>query len=280
MIPIPWFKVDDKLHDHRKARGAGATAMGVWLLAGSWAADNLTDGFVPVAVLGRWGRPRDAQRLVDVGLWNVAEQDGEKGWRFHGWDEFQPTSKAIEARREAESKAGVEGNHRRWHVAKGITKPDCSFCRVGIGSPDADPNRGANPPEPVPVPVPTTERTTSSLDHRAKRSETPERFEEFWTAYDNKQGRKKAEAAYRAALKKPGVTDDLLIAAASSYVAFVKSENKHPHYTKHPTTWLNGEHWNDERAARTQPQTRIGAHMALVEQLADEQHPRAIGDGR
>ena len=111
-----------------------------------------------------------------------------------------------------------------------------------------------------------------------KSDQTPERFEEFWTAYDNKQGRKKAEAAYRAALKKPGVTDDLLITAASSYVAFVKAEGKHPTYTKHPTTWLNGEHWNDERTARTQPQTRVQGHLALAQKLADEHpHLRQIG---
>jgi len=108
----------------------------------------------------------------------------------------------------------------------------------------------------------------------------PDRFEEFWDAYDKKVGRKAAVQKYRLALRKPGVTPDLLIAAATSYVAYVKSEGKHPTFTKHPESWLNGEHWNDERTARTQPQTRIGAHMALVEQLADAQHPRAIGDGR
>jgi hypothetical protein len=82
---MTWFKVDDKLHDHRKARAAGAAAMGVWVLAGSWAADNLTDGFVPATILPRWGRPRDATRLVEVGLWHADEQDGETGWRFHEW---------------------------------------------------------------------------------------------------------------------------------------------------------------------------------------------------
>jgi hypothetical protein len=76
---VPWFKVDDKLHDHRKARAAGATAMGLWVLAGSWSADNLTDGFIPATILPRWGRPRDANRLTEVGLWHTDEQDGETG---------------------------------------------------------------------------------------------------------------------------------------------------------------------------------------------------------
>ena len=57
---MAWFKVDDKLHDHRKARRAGKAAIGVWVLAGSWAMDNLTDGFVPEVVLLRWGTRTDA----------------------------------------------------------------------------------------------------------------------------------------------------------------------------------------------------------------------------
>lgn len=107
-----WFKVDDKLHDHRKARAAGPAAMGVWVLAGSWSADNLTDGFIPATVLTRWGRPRDATRLVEVGLWHATEQDGEKGWRFHEWTEMQPTRAQKMAEREAKAEAGRIGGLR------------------------------------------------------------------------------------------------------------------------------------------------------------------------
>lgn len=105
---------------------------------------------------------------------------------------------------------------------------------------------------------------------RAKRSqsETPNRFNEFWETYDHKVGRKKAEVAYRNALKKPDVTEDLLIAAAEHYVIWMKSEGKHPQYTKHPTTWLHGEHWTDERVTR---QTRVQQHLALAERLAAEE---------
>lgn len=106
---MTWFKVDDKLHDHRKARAAGATAMGVWLLAGSWSADNLTDGFIPATILPRWGRPRDAARLVEVSLWRADEQDGEKGWRFHEWDERQPTRAQKLAERAVRAEAGRIG---------------------------------------------------------------------------------------------------------------------------------------------------------------------------
>ena len=110
-------------------------------------------------------------------------------------------------------------------------------------------------------------RTTSS----DKSDHVDNRFEEFWDAYSNKLGRKKAESAYRSALKKPGVTADLLIAAAAAYITWQMSDGKHPTYTKHPATWLNGEHWRDERTPRAAPQTRVGQHMALVHQLAAEE---------
>ena len=119
---MPWFKVDDKLHDHHKSRAAKAKAMGVWVMAGSWCADNLTDGFVPRSVLGRWGTPADAKRLVDVGYWEMAEQNGERGWRFHDWDDYQPKRAETLTRREedrqrkaaarAAKKAKIEAGER------------------------------------------------------------------------------------------------------------------------------------------------------------------------
>lgn len=103
----------------------------------------------------------------------------------------------------------------------------------------------------------------------------PDRFEEFWDTYDKKDGRKRCEAAYQAALKKPGVTADLLISAAASYIAWQTSEGKHPKYTKNPLTWLHGEHWTDERTARAAPATRVQQHLALAQQLAAEEAGRA-----
>jgi hypothetical protein len=125
---VPWFKVDDKLHDHRKARAAGATAMGLWVLAGSWSADNLTDGFIPATILPRWGRPRDANRLTEVGLWHTDEQDGETGWRFHEWAERQPLRAQKLAERAVRAEAGrVGGLHsgrsRREAKPKQVASP-------------------------------------------------------------------------------------------------------------------------------------------------------------
>ena len=160
---MPWFKVDDKLHDHRKARKAGKAAIGVWVLAGSWAMDNLTDGFIPDDVLTRWGTRADAGRLVAAGLWYVDEHNGERGWRFHDWTHFQPSAAVTAATKAKEAEAGLRGNHNRWHVQRGITDPDCAYCyRVPDQDPDGEPDRvdvgsgriGGESPVPVPDPIP------------------------------------------------------------------------------------------------------------------------------
>lgn len=93
-----WFKVDDKLHDHRKARGVDTAAMGLWVLAGSWCGDNGTDGFVPESIPVRWSRSfrRLAGQLVGAGLWETCEQAGEAGWRFVNWPEWQPKRTEVQ----------------------------------------------------------------------------------------------------------------------------------------------------------------------------------------
>lgn len=160
---MPWFKVDDQLHDHRKARAAGKSAMGVWVLAGSWCSEREIGGFVPASVLSRWGTKADAARLVAAGLWDVGELDGEPGWWFHDWSVFQPDAATLRAVRAKESTAGALGNHKRWHVTRGVSVPDCEFCyRVPDQEPDGVPDRVSvgslsGDPSPVPVPDPDSE---------------------------------------------------------------------------------------------------------------------------
>jgi hypothetical protein len=108
---VTWFKVDDKLHDHRKARQAGLEALALWTLAGSWCADNLTDGFVPSDILTRWTKKSVslAHRLVDVGMWDEDTEKGEVGYRFHDWKRYQPTRSEVEQIRSKRAAAGQAG---------------------------------------------------------------------------------------------------------------------------------------------------------------------------
>uniref|UniRef100_UPI003298ACA4 hypothetical protein n=1 Tax=Salmonella enterica TaxID=28901 RepID=UPI003298ACA4 len=88
-----WFKVDDNLAFHRKVVAAGNAAMGLWVRAGSWCAQHLTDGFIPDHMINVLGTATQRAKLVKVGLWE--EVDG--GCQFLGWNEKgrQPTSNSV-----------------------------------------------------------------------------------------------------------------------------------------------------------------------------------------
>lgn len=131
---MPWFKTDDKLHDHRKTRRAlrsharkrrDAAAMGLWIVAGTWAADNLTDGFIPADELGRWDDDGEelAERLIEAGFWESAVHDEEPGYRFVNWAEKQPTKEQVEARRAIRAEAGRKGGLASGVTRRGEAKP-------------------------------------------------------------------------------------------------------------------------------------------------------------
>lgn len=101
-VLMPWFKVDDGMHSHPKPRRAGLAAVGLWSVAGSWSSQHAQEGFVPDWFVASWpqGR-RNAERLVEAGLWMPGDREGETGWWFHDWHDFQPSKAEIERDREA-----------------------------------------------------------------------------------------------------------------------------------------------------------------------------------
>lgn len=104
-----WFNVDDNLAFHRKTIQAGNAAMGLWVRAGSWCTQTLTDGYVPTAMARSLGTPAQAKALVESGLWLTAEG----GYRFHEWNQRQQTKSDVEAKREADRVRKAEQRKRR-----------------------------------------------------------------------------------------------------------------------------------------------------------------------
>jgi hypothetical protein len=128
---VTWFRVDDKFHDHPKTRRLRADklpAAGLWSLAGSWAADNLTDGFVPTEIVQRFDpKQRYAKRLVEVGLWGLGERDGEDGYEFHEWMSWQPSKAEVLAVRA--SNARRSALHRDPELTSAVRQRDANRCR-------------------------------------------------------------------------------------------------------------------------------------------------------
>ncbi|PXY17360.1 hypothetical protein [Prauserella flavalba] len=183
---MPWFKSDDSFYRHPKVRKLGKDklpAVGLWELAGTWCADNVdtnvADGFVPDEQVEAWDpRHRYAKRLVDVGLWERTEVDGEHGYVFHDWADYQPTRATVEAEREAwrerkaEQRRKRKGNTSR-EVSQRDTTKDTTVDSRG------NPHGSHSTPVPVPVPVPISGHLGEgqSPSERAGTPPTPENLE-------------------------------------------------------------------------------------------------------
>lgn len=112
---MTWFKVDDTLHSHPKAIAAGPAAMGLWVMAGAYAAAYKLDGQVPDRFVATIPQGRKlAAKLVDVRLWDT--QPG--GWIFRDWDDYQPSSTEIEKRR------AIARERQRRHRSRGDDPTD------------------------------------------------------------------------------------------------------------------------------------------------------------
>jgi hypothetical protein len=72
---MPWFRIDDRAHSHPKWLAAGNAAIGLFVRAGSYSAQHLTEGVIPAAVAKLYGTPAQAAKLIKVGLWHGSPHD-------------------------------------------------------------------------------------------------------------------------------------------------------------------------------------------------------------
>lgn len=101
---MAWFKVDDGFANSKPVlripRRYRTQAIGLWVMAGTWCAKELTDGHVPEFVLEDLASTSSAaEQLVRAGLW----ENAEGGWQFVGWSKYQFTKEQVMNRREEEA---------------------------------------------------------------------------------------------------------------------------------------------------------------------------------
>lgn len=159
-----WFKVDDNLPTSGKVLSLPrsdlrrAAAVGLWTLAGAWAAKQEKDGQVPAYMVEELGATQQqADDLVAAGLWTATDE----GYQFHNWEKYQFTREQLDAKREAtrervaksraRRKAEREGNEVTNNVSNPVSNDDE---RDGNGVTDALVTPLYNTPEPEPEPDP------------------------------------------------------------------------------------------------------------------------------
>jgi hypothetical protein len=101
--------------------------------------------------------------------------------------------------------------------------------------------------------IQSTGESISSIDKQINKETNIQLFNKFWIDYQYKVGGKAAKKAW------DKLTIDEMQACLGAVAAYVASTPDKT-YRKHPSTYLNGRHWEDEIQIpqATQPQKQIG----------------------
>jgi hypothetical protein len=91
--------------------------------------------------------------------------------------------------------------------------------------------------------VPST-KTFKTLEGPKTSEQIETAFGRFYEVYPRRVGKGAARKAFTTALKK--ATAQTLVDGARLYAGVVQREQREAQYVKHPSAWLNGEHWEDD----------------------------------
>jgi hypothetical protein len=69
------------------------------------------------------------------------------------------------------------------------------------------------------------------------------KFDDFWAIYPRKKEKKRARVSFNRLPKK---TQLECIEGVKKYIKQIKIQGTEPQFIKHPSTFINGENWEDE----------------------------------
>lgn len=94
---------------------------------------------------------------------------------------------------------------------------------------------------------------------KQNREEAEERFDVFWDKYPRKTDKKKAKAVFL----RINPNEELFNTMLSALDEQIKSDQWERGFIPYPTTWLNGERWNDavSKAPQASPTKKYGDYL-------------------
>lgn len=97
----------------------------------------------------------------------------------------------------------------------------------------------------------TNTKTNTNNSSSAKLSERvlEDEFQEIWTIYPRKEGRKNALKAYIKA-RKNGTSKETILNGLNAYISKIKAEKTDLQYIKHGSSWFAQECWLDDYSAK------------------------------
>lgn len=137
---------------------------------------------------------------------------------------------------------------RKWMRGEGELTPSMHYLVSELPAcPEiGNPENWASRNRPAQKPAPSNKGSKEVVSTDSQQTLTPDpvtaAFDEFWRIYPQKTAKGQARKAWAGAVKRAGGTAKILEGAAR----YAADPNRDPKYTAHPSTWLNGERWDDE----------------------------------
>ena len=107
---------------------------------------------------------------------------------------------------------------------------------------------------------------------KPKKPPSKSAFEEFWTVYPRKVGKKAAEVAYHALMNRPAPpTIEQLIASVQAHKATWNWKKENGQFIPHPQTYLNQDRWKDDltNEPKEQPAKKLPVNAIEQNQKSD-----------
>lgn len=230
---MSWFKVDDTAHAHPKLLRAGNAALGLWMRAGAYAAQHLTEGAIPGVVAQLYGTAPQVRKLVDAGLWHAhghqctrCAQPPAGDYVMHDYLIYNPTrakvegdraqaagrqqrarEKAAELRNQERNPRDSSVNRPRFHGDSSAENSESHANRIEFpddiaGQGPTSQRDGGDPSRsPRPDPSPTTSFGGSNppSPQGGKQAPAAEMFNAWWTRYG--RGTAQGKASVRRAIE-------------------------------------------------------------------------------
>lgn len=129
---------------------------------------------------------------------------------------------------------------------------------------------------PEPNEEPLAHAASGESPRQDKQQTIEELFNQWWTEYPRKVGRRAARKAYEKVLLEEAAGWDLDYPARKfrlAAAAYAADPNREAAFTAHPTTWLNQGRWDDGPLAPRKPGSNPADRMAGYDALRIDEEP-------
>lgn len=222
---MDWCRLSTRYYFDGAILRAGEPAEVLFLRCLAYSGSEETGGRVPKHVLPLLTPSKTRARLTALLREQLLVEDGDDVV-IRSWSRHQEAldAESDRRRRDRERKAAVRQAERDAARTSAEVSADCPRTVL---------------PESARKEVEVQEK-----EQKTSGASLPDRFDEFWEIYPKRVGRGQAVKAWKAALRKTDA--DTVLAGVTAFAESVAG--KDPTFIAHPSTWLNGERWTDDRS--------------------------------